>query len=147
MPFGEKRTREEVEKLKETIAGLLTQAIPHKTIYTNLKIPRNTFYRYYDQLAKDFRDQHLKKANRIIYGYGSRSMNRVRVLQEKYRKTKDHRVLEAAQRIEKNVIDLYQDLGILERAPEKIKQELTLVTYKKPDWLKKEEKDASGKDK
>ena len=147
MPFGEKRPQEEIEKLKETIASLLTQAIPHKTIYTQLGIPRNTFYRYYDQLSKDFRQQHLSKSGRIIYGYAARSMNRVKELQNIYLKSKnkekDAGILQKAQGIENDVVSLYQNLGILQRAPEEIKQELTLVTYKKPKWLKdKEEKEA-----
>jgi hypothetical protein len=137
MPFGEKRTKEEVEKLKESIAILLTQAIPHKQIYTQLNIPHRTFYHYYDELADDFRNDHLKKASRIIYGFGARSMNRVRELQAKYLEEKDYRILEKAQAIEKSIMDLYQDLGILERAPEKITQELTLVAYKEPEWIKK----------
>jgi len=140
MPYGKKRSVEEVEALKQKIALLLTQAIPHKTIYEKLGIPKRTFYTYYDSLAKDFQNMHLKKANRIIYGFSARSMNRIKDLQAKYQEVGDPRILRDAQFVEKCVMDIYKDLGIVEKVADKFEINGMQLVVNFPEAFKKKVK-------
>ena len=129
-----KRSKKKVYELKENIAKLMSQGLSNKDIMSALKLPNNTFYRYYDEAVKELQKEHLSKTNRIVFGFATRSMNRVKELQRKFRETGDIRSLKIAQDIEDSVNKLFQDLGILERTPDRIQQE-NVIIYERPDWL------------
>lgn len=136
MAFGKKRTKAQKQELKETILTGILNIVPAVQVMRENKIPNNTYYRYLDEIAEEFNKNWLSKAQRQVTVFLKRSDNRITELRKKYVKVSDPKLLMMEQDIDNSIQKTKQDLGILEKAPELIKQEVTVVTYGEPLFIK-----------
>lgn len=145
MPYGKQRPKAEKEKIKAEILDLQLKAFPDHEIIKQLKIPKATFYRYCQDLGKEFREKTLGDPDRLIQAYVSRSLNRIKRLEAKSSRTGEEPgtiTTKYAQDIENSVVKTLTELGILHKAPDKLNVEMVNVAYSKPKWLDEDDKPA-----
>lgn len=136
---GKYRNKQEVQKITEQVNKLVGQGkLSHQEMIQQLNLTRSTFYRYLDKAVELNRKNYLSKSKRIINGYIERADNRVREMRKVYDEqgVKDTTILKRIDDMEKSKNQFKLDVGILEKSAERIKQEIKVVSYERPDWLK-----------
>lgn len=149
MPFGERRSRMQKKQIKEKILTYIQRGLLDKDIYRTLQIPKTTYFRYLKELNEELRKEFFAEADRIISGYVHRQSSRVREAMLRYSdakqkgKSDDKKWFEIAAGIDKEFMEKLQQFGILEKAAERIKQEITGLDVR---WMRDDESYADFKE-
>lgn len=127
MPYGPKRTPEEILEFQEKIITLLSQGFTDSEIISAVDgLNRSLFYRVVKKVRAEAKKRMWGDANRIITNYVERTERRIARAEKKSRHKidgNDSKWLSVAQRGDDALFDRSQSMGIIPKAAEK--QEIT----------------------
>jgi len=133
MPRGNKRSKAAMQLIKEKVFQSILDSKSNVQAMKEIGIGTATFDRYQKEIFSDNKKKFISKSGAIIGGYVLRTQERTYRAKTLAKNSSD---VSKEQLIDDSLTKRMQEVGALEKAPELIKQEVTVVTYGEPSWIK-----------
>ena len=135
-----KRSKVEKERLKTEILTRIGKGKRYITIREEMKnefkLPPRTFARYWKKLMNEEEKKFFKEKNEILVGFNERHKTRVEEALKHYWQTNKKDWLDLSRKFDRDYAKIMGLMGVTDIQP--VKVEITHITYKKPEWLEKE---------
>lgn len=141
MPFGVKRSKAEVEELKNQIVQYMGIGLNHKEIMAKLKLPNNTFYNIFKHVKQELEEEFMSKRSKIVLDILQRESMRIKLAHTKGLQDKDKYWVNLAHQMDDSMFNKLQSMGVIQKEPEKMDlniEEKILDAVKRAREIKKQ---------